>query len=255
MKEAEDNKQGQKARISKLAIASVVIPLLVFSGWHLYIMLIRNKPIQDGRVGNSGDFLGFVLFWITLLVLLAGLILASYSSIKIKKSKGMLRGYVFSILGVPLTIVAPLLGASIGWVVIREIAPVVICQRNMQDIYSALRLYESNWDGEYPPTKEWCDLLAEQKHMSQLPFECPKERKEPDFYIMNHNAKPNSPPDTVLLFEGMGYRNESGEVDKLTLENHHSFGKGCNILFNDGRVEYLRPEELGDLNWGDGTKE
>jgi len=38
-----------------------------------------------------------------------------------------------------------------------------------------------------------------------------------------------------------------GGQEILTTENHK--GKGCNILFNDGHVKFVRTERLGELKW------
>jgi hypothetical protein len=40
------------------------------------------------------------------------------------------------------------------------------------------------------------------------------------------------------------------EPESLTFENH--CGKGCELVFNDGHVEFIRPQELGQLKWADG---
>jgi hypothetical protein len=54
-------------------------------------------------------------------------------------------------------------------------------------------------------------------------------------------------PKMVLLFETKAGWNQSGEDELLTTENHE--GKGCNILFNNGRVQFVPKERLGDLRW------
>jgi len=41
--------------------------------------------------------------------------------------------------------------------------------------------------------------------------------------------------------------NQFGGPEILTIENHN--GQGCFILFNDGRVEFVKPERLGELKW------
>jgi len=64
---------------------------------------------------------------------------------------------------------------------------------------------------------------------------------------MNPNCEPNSPNDVVLLFETEGGWNQFGGQEMLTLENHK--GKGCNILFNDGRVEFVKKRQIDELKW------
>jgi len=64
---------------------------------------------------------------------------------------------------------------------------------------------------------------------------------------MNPNCEPNSPTDMVLLFETKGSWNQFGGPEILTLENHK--GEVCCVLFNDGQVEFVRAERLGQLKW------
>ena len=33
----------------------------------------------------------------------------------------------------------------------------------------------------------------------------------------------------------------------MTTDNHK--GKGCNVLFNDRRVEFVKAERIGELKW------
>jgi prepilin-type processing-associated H-X9-DG protein len=49
-----------------------------------------------------------------------------------------------------------------------------------------------------------------------------------------------------LLFETKG-GNQFGGPELLSFGNHK--GKGCNILFNDGHVEFVKKEQLGQLKW------
>jgi prepilin-type processing-associated H-X9-DG protein len=60
--------------------------------------------------------------------------------------------------------------------------------------------------------------------------------------------KRDLPEDIVLLFETKGGWNQFGGPEILTFENHK--GKGCNVLFNDGSVRFVKPQEVGELNWG-----
>ena len=78
---------------------------------------------------------------------------------------------------------------------------------------------------------------------------CPLGGKGRCHYAMNPKCWPNSPPDTVLLFETKGGWNQFGGVESLAFENHK--GKGCNILFNNGNIVFIKPEEVGNLKWGD----
>lgn len=41
--------------------------------------------------------------------------------------------------------------------------------------------------------------------------------------------------------------NQVGGLEILTIENHN--GQGCFILFNNGRVEFVSSERIGELKW------
>ncbi|MBD3331511.1 hypothetical protein GF356_01570 [candidate division GN15 bacterium] len=67
-------------------------------------------------------------------------------------------------------------------------------------------------------------------------------------YAMNPNCEPNSPPDTVLLFEAKPGWNQQGGPELFTFDNHDPKG-GC-VLLNDGTIRFIRTEEeLTELRW------
>jgi len=67
-------------------------------------------------------------------------------------------------------------------------------------------------------------------------------------YAMNTNCEPNSPPDTVLLFETKAGWNQHGGPELFTFYNHDPKG-GC-VVLNDGTVKFIRTrEELQQLRW------
>jgi hypothetical protein len=65
-------------------------------------------------------------------------------------------------------------------------------------------------------------------------------------YAMNPQCEPNSPRDTVLLFEAKAGWNQNGGLELFTLDNHDPRGGG--VLLNDGIVKLVRTEgELKQL--------
>jgi hypothetical protein len=67
-------------------------------------------------------------------------------------------------------------------------------------------------------------------------------------YAMNPHCKPDSPPDTVLLFETKAGWNQHGGPELFSFINHEPKG-GC-VLLNDGTVKFIRTkEELRQLRW------
>jgi hypothetical protein len=161
----------------------------------------------------------------------------------------------------------------------RFVSGKVACKNHLIGLKNALNIY-SNQYGQYPPAENWCDLLMQNPHLRGYFFACPAAREEhyhqtidqdadpnsPWFqifsyrdpngkvsyvkrchYAINPNCKPNSPNDIVLLFETKGGWNQFGGVDILTTAYH--MGRGCSVLFNDGQVEFIKPDQIGQLKW------
>jgi prepilin-type processing-associated H-X9-DG protein len=163
------------------------------------------------------------------------------------------------------------------------------CTTNLKKLGRALIYYARKNYHHYPPPDRWCDLLIEHKRVKQEGFRCAGAAKGRCHYALNPNAEPISRyenfdnyleshyydqkrrtdvdelrlwhptyraessskryvlPKLVLLFETKTGWNQSGEDELLTTENHE--GRGCNILFNDGRVQFVPTERLEDLRW------
>jgi hypothetical protein len=153
------------------------------------------------------------------------------------------------------------------------------CGTNLIEIKKALTEY-SNKYGQYPPADKWCDLLMQSSDIKGDYFACPGAYEEnyhltidqdadPNsqwfdifsyrdsngkvsyvkrgYYAINPNCEPNSPNDVVLLFETQGGWNQFGGPEILTTNWH--WKRGCNVLFNDGRVEFIKPKKVGKLKW------
>jgi len=125
----------------------------------------------------------------------------------------------------------------------------------------------------YPDPNRWCDAVVESLRQKKLSrnggpptrshsdagtdgtFRCPamKPLDEPvrewvSDYTMNPFCEPNSPKDTVLLFESKPGWNQHGGPELFTFDNHDPKG-GC-VLLNDGTVKFVRTkEELAQLRW------
>jgi prepilin-type processing-associated H-X9-DG protein len=170
----------------------------------------------------------------------------------------------------------------------------ILCASNLRTLGKALQLYANNYDGQYPPEDKWCNFLVEHTSVEKRYFFCKSAEdgsystKEPiddrNFpaevvfcneyndingqhlytysikwchYAINPKAKPNSPADVVLLFETKHGWNQFGGPEILNDENHLKLEgrKGCNILFNDGSVKFIEPEQFGELKWKNEQKQ
>jgi len=115
----------------------------------------------------------------------------------------------------------------------------------------AIQFYAREYDNKYPNADKWCDLLLQHGDGGAREewFVCrgalKKGNQKRCHYAINPHAEPNSPGDMVLLFETKGGWNQFGGPGLLTFENHG--GKGCNVLFNDGHIEFVKTERLSEF--------
>ncbi len=131
--------------------------------------------------------------------------------------------------------------------------PLIACSYRLKQLGLGFQIYAQEKSGSYPLPEKWCDLVSPYLgDLADKAFHCPAVKEYKYHYAMNPNCKPNSPPDTVLLFEtqNSGW-NLSGGTELLTTENHKE--KVCNVLFNYGsleiKVEGIKPEEIPNLKW------
>ena len=140
---------------------------------------------------------------------------------------------------------------------VRSVPPRILCGTNLSGLGKALVIYANNNDSKYPTVDKWCDLLIEHGEVTEKNFVCDgalrANNKYRSHFAINPNCDINSPPETVLLFETKGGWNRFGGRELLSTDNHH--GDGCNILFNDGRVEFILPRKFDKLKWGDEQKQ
>ncbi len=147
----------------------------------------------------------------------------------------------------------------------------VKCAANLRNLWHRLRLYHKAVKTRpadssvktgvlYPVPSYWCGAIVQAFQSIYrrdediiAPYICPgtgegKTHLAKSHYAMNPNCKPNSPPDTVLLFETKAGWNQHGGPGLFTFDNHNPKG-GC-VLLNDGTVKFIRTkEELQQLRW------
>lgn len=130
------------------------------------------------------------------------------------------------------------------------------CVSNLKRLRKALVVYSYDFMS-YPKAGEWCDLLLRNdapppnRLLDENVFICDRALAKGDqgrcHYAINPNCNPNAPGGTVLLFETKGGWNQYGGPEIMALENHKK--RGCWILFNDGRVEFIAADRIEKLNW------
>lgn len=180
--------------------------------------------------------------------------------VKIEKSGGRLKGKGLAIAGIAapvvlipfiaimLAILMPALGRT------KLIARQLVCATNMKGLGNAMNVYAFDYEDKYPTGSRWCDLLVEHADVSPQSFICRGAADDgPGHYAMNENVErlgADAPPGMVLLFEtDEPVWNLVGGSELLSTENHR--GKGCNVLFMDGHVEFVKSKDVGGLRWSE----
>ena len=160
----------------------------------------------------------------------------------------------------------------------------LLCQQRMERLSADLRQYCDQHTGCLPVQK-WCDALVRADDISADDLICPGRLAEGASYgecsyAMNVNVAGGNlsqlPPDTVVLFETdyagkdsqqkiplkereendslnsddlvrEGAWNQVGDQSILTASHH--LGYGCNILFADGHVDFVKKKDFDKLRW------
>jgi prepilin-type processing-associated H-X9-DG protein len=228
-----------------------VLPALLigflYSGEEESLFMLKFMPFFI--IGSFGAFAMFITPFF-------GIMYGRRALKQIIESKGCLVGRGWAISGILLSFVmwACILISIIGPYINEQIQlrNRSICGHNLcHELGLVIRTYAANNGGKFPAINKWCDTLIEDGYVDNSKFKCPGDRKGPCSYAMNKyvpEIKRDLPEDTVLLFETKGGWNQFGGPEILTFENHK--GKGCNILFNDGSARFIKPQEVGELNWG-----
>ena len=177
--------------------------------------------------------------------------------VKISNSSGQLKGNGLAITGIALPILlVPVFALLMGILFpalarVRQIAFRTVCGTNMSGLGRAMLIYANDYDDEFPTQTEWCDLLMKYTEVSRLGFRCRGAHEGPCNYAMNKNvwnfSKRDTPPDMVVLFETHPGWNQIGGPEILTTHNHQ--GDGCNVLFVDNHVEFIKTKDLKKLKW------
>ena len=124
------------------------------------------------------------------------------------------------------------------------------CLGNLKQLGMMLTLYAHENRDMYPPVQRWSDVLVaeygQEDDVNDI-LHCRGDETGPCSYAMNPNADANGANDVVLLFESQPGWNQYGGPELLEVGNHE--GRGCNVLFVDGNVEFIKTEDVAGLKW------
>ncbi|MCH8119677.1 MAG: DUF4190 domain-containing protein [Planctomycetes bacterium] len=254
MSGTKNNTQKKSRKTCKLGIASLVLGPAYF-----YVLLaIKLNLLQPYFVSplSIGEKLSVTAIFLSAPV---GLTLGIMGLVRIRKSEGLLKGLGFAIAGVIVSAVMTLFLSYhlMEFMFMRPMQKKVIklvCGTNLSGLGKAMFVYANDFGDEFPTPDKWCDLLIEYAEMTPKHFVCPtsQAKEGQNSYAMNKNVagkkRSGLPLDVVLLFESDKPNwNQVGGPELLTTENHK--GKGCNVLFVDFHVEFVKTERLGKLKW------
>ncbi|MHC4574169.1 MAG: hypothetical protein ACYS76_08565 [Planctomycetota bacterium] len=244
MSRAQDDSQKQKLRTSRLAVLSLALAILSLPGTLLMFKLGSHEPANVMRdvLASGAPF-----------VVLGAMVIGPISVVVIRKNKQRLKG-------TSLAVAATLVGVAAAILIIVAIKTMPRCTAirlvsgtDLKGLGLALSAYARDYDGRYPPADKWCDVLIRGYKVPPDIFVWDQSDAVigESSYAMNKSVagrKPSElPGDVVVLFETKGGWNQSGGPEILSTENHK--GKGCNILFNDGSVRFVKTGQLDALKW------
>lgn len=204
--------------------------------------------------------LGILAFFTFSITAIPAIIFGILALVKISGSNGLLKGKAMAILGLVLPVVSVILLPFFSIVLAvlmptlsrtRGIAQRVVCGTNLKGLSTAMMVYGNDYDDEAPTADKWCDLLIQEVDMSPESFKCPAAPEGKSNYAFNKNFHKVGGPEsarTVAIFESHPGWNQVGGPELLTTEYHN--GKGCNVGFGDGHVEFVPSDRLDDLYWG-----
>ena len=187
---------------------------------------------------------------------LPAIILGIVALVKISQSKGQLKGTGMAVTGIALPVVlVPFVAILILFPALahtRQLALRTHCAANMSNLGRAMLIYTNDFDDKFPTSSKWCDLLSKYTKVPPEGFRCKAAPQQGRcHYAMNKNVenfiKRDIPPDMVVLFETHPGWNQVGGPEMLTTENHQ--GQGCNVLFADNSVRFIKTRNLNQLKW------
>jgi len=174
---------------------------------------------------------------------------------QIRRSEGKLTGLASAIFAIVINSALPFVALHFEHVQKTnfELAHRIVCGTHLSELGKAIKNYSDENNGKYPTADKWCDLLLQFDLATEKQFVCPSSEagRGQSSYALNKNIvgmkASDISPDVVLLFESKTGWNQFGGPELLALEHHG--GEGCNILFNDGHVDFVETDKLGDLKW------
>ncbi|MCF7955743.1 MAG: DUF4190 domain-containing protein [Phycisphaerae bacterium] len=214
------------------------------------------EPAKTSGLAIASLVCGILSVFTCFITAIPAIIMGIISLVKINKSQGRQKGMGLAIAGIAMpVIVLPIFAMLLAIFMpafgkVKVLSERLVCGTNMKGMANAMNVYAFDYGDKYPTGSQWCDLLMTHAGVGPQSFVCPSAEPGRSHYALNANAVKfgaTAPPDMVVMFEcGPGW-NQVGGAELLTTENHR--GDGCNVLFNDGYVVFIKTENLDSLRW------
>ncbi len=229
-----------KKKTSKLAIAAFVC--LIAPYFFVLILFVIFSYI------GMPDTYSLYFFLAVKTPLFLSLILGVAALIDIARNRAHLKGCGIALLSIFafiifMFVIIPLLRKVPG-----ELHSRLKCATNLKGLGTAMTIYADKFNDKWSNADKWNDFLMKECNIEKASFNCAEAKEGLCNYAMNKYAvSADMPAAMILLFDSKAGWNQVGGAELLTTENHN--GEGCNILFGDGHVEFVKTEDLPKLKW------
>lgn len=240
-----EKSEGQKRKVSMAGILSVLLSVVGFCVLAVIVFFadVFGTGGRPKRPYYLTDLYGYGHLVSGVLVI-AGIAAGIFAIEKARSKQGGWKEMGFAIGGAVMGVV--FLAFWFVWAPHSRFTARKRCAANLGVLAKCLLIY-SGGENPYPAPDKWCDLLLEGGYTVEGTFVCDGAGEGRCHYAINPKATGYSSPRTVLLFETKGGWNQSGGPELVSTGNHK--GDGCNIIFNDHHVEWVRAERVTELEW------
>jgi hypothetical protein len=188
---------------------------------------------------------------------LIGLILGIVALVKVKNSRGALKGNGIALAGVIVSgiflLMLPIFAAMLlpALAKAKQKARTINCVSNVKQLGLAMRIYAGDNHNHYPAGTNWCDAIQPEVGTLKV-FHCPADlsggRCSYAFNARLSGAEEGRVnPTTVMIFEADGGWNLSGGKELLLANPRH--GHLVVVGYADGAVEQMPESRLSQLRW------
>lgn len=234
----------EKPKRSKFAMVSCLcssLTLLLLGGLALCWLLLDRGPLL---------FLYYILWYPAVFMCSLALFLAITAALVINRKKRKIGGVGLVRVSFSLILLNALI-LLIFFILIIPIERIELCAIDLRNLSEVMWTYAVDNNYKWPNGQEWCDVLQNKiPEDHRVWFKCRGDKVGPCSYALNRHAENMDVKirtNIVLLFESKPGWNQVGGQELLSTNNHN--GKGCSIVFWNGRVEFVQTNELENLRW------